>query len=237
MRAGRPNRALAYCRHWHAPPKRDLTIVVLTTSFVCVFSVRLPVHQDAQTRRPRSFTRPLALLLPTLGQRRDRIAGRHALLPALRRVRVDRHGLGHAGRGPSQPRRLALALRRRARARPSSAAMYVSGSFAEHAHGCACAKPRRRRCISRSSCARLTLPATASFKAAVLQAHNSNRRRHGARNLVWSDSLARSAAKWAGRCIFEHGGTNGAGQNTCCCPLSLADAAQTSPRVRARDST
>ena len=55
--------------------------------------------------------------------------------------------------------------------------------------------------------ARLQPRSTASFKAAVLQAHNSNRRKHGARDLVWSDSLARSAAKWASRCVFEHGGT------------------------------
>lgn len=61
---------------------------------------------------------------------------------------------------------------------------------------------------------RLQPRSTSSFKAAVLQVHNSNRRNHGARALVWSDSLARGAGKWASRCRFEHGGLgNNQGQS------------------------
>lgn len=50
--------------------------------------------------------------------------------------------------------------------------------------------------------------------ADLLKHTNAYRARHGAPPLVWSTSLAASAAGWAQRCTFEHSKTAGAyGEN------------------------
>ena len=46
-----------------------------------------------------------------------------------------------------------------------------------------------------------------------MNVHNEFRARHGAGPLEWSDTLATTAQAWADNCKFEHGGSDGAGQN------------------------
>jgi hypothetical protein len=42
------------------------------------------------------------------------------------------------------------------------------------------------------------------FQKAILDAHNFFRMEHNATALTWNDTSAKYAAKWAGRCNFEH---------------------------------
>ena len=53
----------------------------------------------------------------------------------------------------------------------------------------------------------------ADIKTDSVNVHNEIRARYGAAPLVWSDELAATAQAWANNCKFEHGGSNGAGQN------------------------
>ena len=54
---------------------------------------------------------------------------------------------------------------------------------------------------------------SADIKDDTLKVHNEFRARHGAGPLKWSDTLATTAQAWADNCKFEHGGSDGAGQN------------------------
>jgi hypothetical protein len=42
------------------------------------------------------------------------------------------------------------------------------------------------------------------FQKAVLSVTNTYRKRHNATGLKWNETLAETAGKWSGRCVFEH---------------------------------
>jgi len=52
-----------------------------------------------------------------------------------------------------------------------------------------------------------------SDQQAYLDDHNNFRQLHGANPLTWSAELASAAQAWADKCVFEHSGTSGVGEN------------------------
>jgi uncharacterized protein YkwD len=60
----------------------------------------------------------------------------------------------------------------------------------------------------------LTTGATAQVDAQpMLEMHNAARAAHCTPPLAWSAELAAQAARYAGRCVFEHDRSSGAGEN------------------------
>ncbi|GAA5854696.1 hypothetical protein JCM8547_004943 [Rhodosporidiobolus lusitaniae] len=66
-----------------------------------------------------------------------------------------------------------------------------------------------------SSASSSTTAAAGSVESIALKAHNDLRAKHSAPDLTWSTELAESAATWANKCIFKHGGGDAlnAGEN------------------------
>lgn len=58
-----------------------------------------------------------------------------------------------------------------------------------------------------------SLTTSGSFASSVLEEHNALRALTGASALTWSNTLAQQAAVLAEKCVFQHGDTNGYGQN------------------------
>lgn len=56
-------------------------------------------------------------------------------------------------------------------------------------------------------------PTGSSASGSALELHNQYRQRHGGPALSWSSSIASQAQAYASRCVFEHSGTRGVGEN------------------------
>lgn len=99
---------------------------------------------------------------------------------------------------------------------------YVRGAWGRHT-------PRQKACSSSSvvSSTPVAVPASSSVApapssigstsflnggtssgdiAAYLTTHNTIRAQHGAVDLVWNETIASAAEKWASGCVFEHSG-------------------------------
>lgn len=54
---------------------------------------------------------------------------------------------------------------------------------------------------------------TAQGVTDILAPHNTNRARHNATALTWDTTVATSAQTWANKCIWDHEGNTGYGEN------------------------
>ena len=82
------------------------------------------------------------------------------------------------------------------------------------ASAAACTPPAQQlQCTTHVSRSCHPLPPLAQDPQQALSVHNAERAKRGAAPLAWSASLAAGAQAYANRCVFEHSGSNGVGEN------------------------
>ncbi|PRP87856.1 pathogenesis-related protein PRMS-like [Planoprotostelium fungivorum] len=59
----------------------------------------------------------------------------------------------------------------------------------------------------------VALTTASQFSDAWVQKHNAYRSKYGLNPVTWDDNGANLAQKWADKCVFQHGGADGYGQN------------------------
>lgn len=117
---------------------------------------------------------------------------------------------------------------------PAATCKYVSPGFSTCALSAAATSPSSSSSTpapTGGSSSSSNLDAPYGAISDILKAHNAARATHGANPLTWSSSLTSLAKSWADKCVWQHGGANGAGQNLAAAGGTGGSASQTGQQV------